>query len=591
MKRLLIICAVLALCLPVGSPAAVKGCTACHGGIVSPMPAAGGPKLACIQCHGGDSAAADAENAHKAMRANPSDLEHVDVTCGQCHPKWAARIKRSPMATAVGLINQTRYLWGAHAEPKPRFAARAGGDLTALPHPKQSGQDVDDLLRRRCLRCHLGAADESQNRSAGCAACHRSMAGADGKRSHALRKAVPVGQCQACHADCGAGAQFSGLMPRDAHRSARFDANNPHKPNLWQGRAWRRMTPDAHFKAGMACIDCHVADEIMGDGQIRQAGLLHVGLRCTSCHGRPGKPPAKPVTSRGAPIKSLIIAKDGVKLKTKLSGKVLPVPLLKTGPGAPIAHVAPGHERVACHACHNYANPAVWGLQVLRETRPQYGQWREIAAQGDPQVWDLIIDQLALPPERRIPPQTRDHLSGEMRPGVWLVSPFFRRFEWRVYGLGPGGRTFLLSPRYQYVVTTLGKDGKAIKKAEIPKPGLGMTPWHSHTVAKPTINCIACHGNAEAIGLGLTFDAQPGADGKPKLAPELWLPRSEGLGLDHGWTQVVDIKGEPLQALLVDGSRPYNEKELKMLLRPGKTYTRWLLRALEQRYPEPNQAQ
>ena len=494
------------------------------------------------------------------------------------------------MATAVGLINQTRYLWGAQAKPEPRFASRTVDGLAALPHPNQSGQDVDDLLRRRCLRCHLGVADESQKRSAGCAACHRPMAGKDGSRPHVLRKAVPVGQCLNCHADCGAGAQFSGIMPRDAHRSARFDARDPRKPTLWQGRTWRRMTPDAHFKAGMACIDCHPASEIMGDGQILQAGLLHVGLRCTSCHGWPGKPPPKAVTSYGSPLSGMVIAKDGVSLKTKLSSKLLQVPLLKTGPGAPVAHVAPGHEHVACHACHNYANPAVWGLQVLKETRPKYGQWQNIAAQGDPHIWDLINNQLALPPEKRMPPQTRDYLSGEMRPGMWLMSPFFRRFEWRVHGLGPGGRTYLLSPRYQYVVTILGKDGKAIKKAEIPKPGLGLTPWHSHTVAKPTISCIACHGNAEAIGLGLTFDAQPGPDGKPKLAPELWLPWSEGLDLDHGWTQVVDMQGKPLQALLVDGSRPYNEKELNMLLRPGKTYKRWLLRALEQRYPEPNQA-
>lgn len=583
MKRLVIIFVLLALCWP---ETGYSGCVSCHIGIASPMPADKAHKLACTTCHGGNDVTRDADTAHNGMWPNPSALEHVEATCGKCHPKWAQRIKRSPMATAMGLINQTRYLWGAQPKPDPLFAASKVGGLDALPHPDQSGQDVDDLLRRRCLRCHLGVADDSQQRSAGCAACHRPMAQKGGKRSHNLRKAVPLAQCLQCHADCGSGAQYAGLVPRDAHRSARFDAKDPHKPTLWQSRTWRKMTPDAHYQAGMACIDCHVRSEIMGDGQIRQAGLLHVGLRCTSCHGMPGQPPSKARTSYGAPLRGLSIAKDGVWLRTKLSGKVLRVPLLKKGPDAPMAHIAPGHQRIACHACHNYANPAVWGLQLLRETRPKYEQWRDIAAQGAPQVWNLIKRQLELPPEKHTPPQSRDLISGEKRPGMWLMSPFFRRFEWRVYGLGPGGRTFLLSPRYQYVVTTMNKDGEPVRKA-----GLGLTPWHSHTVAKPTISCIGCHGNAEAVGLGLTFDAQPGKDGKHKLAPELWLPRSEGLNLDHGWTQVVNMQGKPLQALLVDGSKPYNEKELKMLLRPGKTYKRWLLRALEQHYPEPAQAQ
>lgn len=586
MKRLAAIFSVLALLWPVSGLGADSSCVACHGGMISPMPVNKAHKLACIECHDGDAAACEASAAHAGLRVNPSALEHVDATCGKCHPQWAHRVKLSPMATAVGLINQTRFLWGAQPKPEPKFAARKTGGMEALPLPAQSGQEVDDLLRRRCLRCHLGVADESQQRSAGCAACHRPMAENGGKRPHTLRKAVPVSQCLGCHADCGAGAQFTGLIPRDANRSARFDARDTHQPKLWQSRTWRKMTPDAHYKAGMACIDCHVKAEIMGDGEIRQAGLLHVGLRCTSCHGKPGQPPREALTSHGQKINGLTIAKHGVSLQTKLSGKTLRVPLLAKGSGAPIAHIAPGHERIACHACHNYANPAVWGLQVMKEIRPDYGQWWDIAAQGDPQVWELFKRQMALPPDKRVTPQTNDYLSGETQPGVWLMSPFLRRFEWRVYGLGPGGRTYLFSPRYQYVVTTQGQGGKATQKAAIPKPGLGMTPWHSHTVAKPTISCIACHGNAEALGLGLTFDAQPGPDGKKKLAPELMLPRSEGLNLDYGWTKVVDMNGKPAQKLLVQDSRPYNHKELMLLLRPGKSYTRWLLRALDQRYPE-----
>ena len=71
MKRLLIICAVLALCWPVGARAADKGCEACHQGFVSPMPANDAHKLACTECHGGDSAAADAGKRPQGNESQP----------------------------------------------------------------------------------------------------------------------------------------------------------------------------------------------------------------------------------------------------------------------------------------------------------------------------------------------------------------------------------------------------------------------------------------------------------------------------------------------------------------------------------------
>lgn len=570
---------------PAGLPDA--GCRGCHPRMASPMPPAGrGAPVSCVACHQGDGRATAIKAGHAGMTANPSALDQAERACGPCHAGRAARVKRSPMATAVGIINQTRFLWGAQDTPAPRYGVRAQAGLRAIPRPAASGRLVDDLLRRRCLRCHLwtkGADTNGARRSAGCAACHR-PAGPTGRppAGHGLTRRVPVRQCLTCHAGCGAGAEYVGRIPRDAHYSARFLAADRQRPKLWQARSWRPMQPDLHHRAGLACIDCHPAGEIMGDGQLRPAALTHVGLRCTTCHGRPGRPPAGPqaVTTHGERLAH--VQRDqrgGWQLTTKLGGRVLPIPRLAAGPDAPVAHRAPGHQRLACHACHSASNPAVWGRQAMRLTSGDLRPWRAIAAQGDPQLLELLRTPTARP-------AARDWLSGDTRPGLWLLTTFFRRYQWRVYGRSPDGRVMLLAPRFGWLLTRPGAPARArVTRTTGQRPGLGISPWHPHTTRKATVSCRGCHGGALEAGLGLTFQAQPGPKAAPPLAPLLWRPQDEGLSPDLDWTRVVNLKGQARQVFLVPGSRPFNAAELQRLLYGGKKYTRWLLRALERQWP------
>ena len=214
---------------------------------------------------------------------------------------------------------------------------------------------------------------------------------------------------------------------------------------------------------------------------------------------------------------------------------------------------------------------------------PNYGLHAPIAAQGDPQVFKLLSNDLGTAAQFNSPPQTRDYLNGKKRRGVWILSPWFRRHEWRVYGLGPDERTYLLNPRYQYVLTLMDPNGKLTMRAGVPSPGLGITPWNPHTTAKATVGCADCHGSAKAVGLGLTFAREVKKSRAPfTLAPELWLPGAEGIAIHGSWTKVVDAQGRALQAFLVDDSRPYNQEQLRRLLQPGKSYMQWLLKALEE---------
>ncbi len=568
------------------------GCRECHQQIQSPMPPAGkGHALACTKCHQGRGLASTADEGHEDLVANPSALDQAAKACGPCHQGWPEKVARSPMATNLGLINQTRYLWGEQSQASPEYGVRDQWPLVELPGVHSGGKPVDAFLRQRCLRCHLwgkGADLDGARRSAGCAACHRVYVDGQRPKTHNLRKKVPVSQCLTCHGGgCGAGAEFVGRTARDAIRSGRFLSLNRSRPKLIQARTWRPMRPDLHFTAGLACIDCHPRAEIMGDGRMGGSGLEHVTVRCFSCHGRPGKKPDKhPATISGAALTNLAWRDGGLKLFGKLDGKEHTVPLLAQGGRAPVAHQVGQHKNVACHACHAAYNPGAWGLQVLKETRPSYGVWSFIAAQGDPQLLCMLMPPMLCAGPDHTAPQTLDYLSGKKRPGMWLVSPWFRRLLWRVYGLGPQERTYLLNPRFQYVVTLMDQQGKVTQAARVPRPGLGVTPWNPHATARPTVGCAECHGSARALGLGLTFrrEAEPKPDESP-LAPGLWQPSAEGLKLKGGWTRVVDMQGKPQQAFLVEGSRPYNQKELSKLLKPGKEYKRWLLKALEEQWP------
>jgi hypothetical protein len=601
MRSLSIVMALLALFLGLNAVQASQpdiGCLGCHQDMSAPMPPQGSQKdqqqpphdLACTSCHLGQGQAQDARSAHKGMAGNPSALDQAERACGPCHAGWPQKVKASPMASNMGLINQTRFLWGAAGDALPRFGVRSGPGLMALPTPHQTGEPVDDFLRRRCLRCHLwnaGADLKGARRSSGCAACHRPYINGKPPQGHALTKKIPVSQCLTCHAGCGAGAEYAGRIPRDDRVSARFMADNPERPGLWQGRTWRHMQPDLHYASGMACIDCHPRPEVMGDGKVRAAALLHVGLRCSTCHGMPGKPVKNAVTTHGVKLNHLDSTDQGLRLTGKLDGKTRVIPALGKGTDSPVAHQVPEHKRVACHACHSATNPSDWGLMVQLETRSGFGIWKPLAAQGDPQVLALLSRPLPRPPAKAIPPITSDYLDGEIRPGLWIVSPFFRRFAWRVYGQAPDGRTMLLAPRFQYVITRLDDEGRLLSRAVTPKPGLGVTPWHPHTTRKATVGCADCHGKARALGLGLTFLRDDKPKDRPNLAPNLWLPQAEGLSVPD-WTKVVDLEGRPQQAFLIPGARPYSSDQLRGLLKPGKAYKRWLLKALEQEWPWQN---
>ena len=129
-----------------------QGCVACHSGIevISPSHA-----FSCEKCHGGIPGAKQRAEAHAGLIANPSDLAYAQERCGRCHPREVHRVRRSLMATAAGEINTTRYLGGAQEDAGARYGTMKIDGMQLIPEVEKSGDLVDDLLRRKCLPCHL----------------------------------------------------------------------------------------------------------------------------------------------------------------------------------------------------------------------------------------------------------------------------------------------------------------------------------------------------------------------------------------------------------------------------------------------------
>ena len=560
--------------------------------------------------------------------SGPPDFTQPAYACGRCHGEQNSWVKRSLMATASGIINQTRFLWGAQENTGPRFATAAIGPLQLLPTFEDSGALVDDLLRRRCLRCHLGAAGpipsggppEGALDGKACAACHiltgsESIASdqklpesGDQARTNLLTTAVPTSQCLHCHSGNRVGADYAGLFERDHSTSYNFEASDPDRvPHLYS-HAYHFLQPDIHYERGLHCIDCHPVEELMGEGTIQAHSREQVGIRCTDCHGLPDKLPqtrrVKPtdtralraaranpnydlqpgqrviVTSKGHLLTNTREANGKFLLVSKVDGKKHEIPILarespKTGP---LDHRIPGHlENLECATCH-----AAWtfqdlGLHLTLQEDADYDPWLWLTRQADPQVQQVLEEELVKSLSQRNLPTSFDYITGRSSPGLWLAGYSRRRWEGVILGVNDRGLVSALRPHYQYWVSRVDPGGRVLRDSTIPttatgRAALAWTPYTPHTIRRQTAACWDCHGNPRALGLGQRLirakDAQPQG---------LTRPIADGLGIEFELDQVIDGQGRPLQITTQPKAAFLDRPRLERMSASNPLYVKYLL--------------
>ena len=458
------------------TPAApeLRRCTACHQGIAVAEPVRDGPRFrncgefGCSGCHLNDSLRgvipADAPDGHPRIQSTPSPL-HTAKNCRNCHPAQAMAVANSRHSTLSGVINQTRYLWGAQRSPA-NGPYVAGGSGRLLPpsgqRPRTTAMLVNDFLHANCLRCHLDQPDTATTppRPAGCAACHGNHGSnpPDTRQTGLSAPHPPFGpvseeRCLACHNGDHTGGDYAGLFPRDSHPMFQ-DATTWGRPVPHAyGGAQHLLARDVHAGQGLECPDCHQGRQVMG--------LPRATVRsCEACHGhRNGRAPDTNVPG--------VMLKQGKYLFRTRNGGTLCLPQLQ--PGTP-GHDPALHGRVGCSACHSQWTFGAFGLSASRLDSPS---------------------------------STTDR-----RPGQWVLAWRFRRWEHLILGVDSQDRITALRPRHQYLVSYGDRLGRTVLDSVVPQrgdgsaPGWAFEPYTPHTVGARGRLCGDCHENALAVGSG-----------------------------------------------------------------------------------------
>jgi mono/diheme cytochrome c family protein len=278
-------------------------------------------------------------------------------------------------------------------EPFPTFAeARALTDDDAAAA-------YADVYRKDCARCHLwgeGRATPGEHRSSGCSACHV-LTGRDGRSlgddptipanraghplRHRLELAIPEEQCNHCHT---------------------------------RGEETRHT--DGHQQAGIGCVDCHTSIDVHGDGNLYPSIQHQLEVECEDCHGTPTRAPwelpllpGTPaegegprgvhgdgalehlLTSRGNARANWLRRGERVVLVSLLDGREHEVPLLRDRVLAPAAspttahaQAIPGHDALACAACHGSSGPRCGSCHIDYFASDRAQDWLLSAADHDP---------------------------------------------------------------------------------------------------------------------------------------------------------------------------------------------------------------
>jgi len=437
------------------TPTRPGGCQGCHPEVRLDA----SHNLACTDCHQGNPEGATQEQAHAGLINHPAHPDQMQKGCGTCHARQVAQAASSLHFTARNEVNAVRTAFGAQA-PLASLAEIPTHDSIASPLDL-----ADDLLRRRCLRCHVyGSGDGYPEtvRGTGCAACH--LAYGKGKMtSHAFSKSPADTQCLHCHYGNFVGADYYGRFEHDFNQEYRTPYRTDGKETRPYGVEFHQLAPDIHQQKGLACIDCHSGAELMG-GHGTGKGTTPA-ITCLSCHGwHKGLP---------LPLSNLQVEADRLVLTTRLTGKKLVVPQ----PAHP-AH-RQYEKKAHCTVCHSQWSFNDQGTHLLRTDTPDHPAWSRLSVQGSREV----EEQMDNPTPQG--PSLRDKITGAPSQSLWLKGYELRRWESPLIGGGPDGRLQIFRPILDLHLSMTDTDKKVVfDNVGVGPKRLRYLPYTPHTIGK-----------------------------------------------------------------------------------------------------------
>lgn len=491
--------------------------------------------LGCASCHLGNALAIGKEAAHKGIVKNPGDLRVIEKTCGieGCHAPDVKKVKNSLMATNRGILATLLYYWGEAPDQHGNFS------VEKLMQTGETSLAID-YYRKLCATCHLwkqkGDLPDAQffsEKGGGCTACHYVrpekpkaimpwdfLQKADPKKLHPLiTKKVPMENCLRCHNRSGrVGTSYIGIYEAENYGTP-YEKGSLSSKKLPGDRFYLELPKDIHHEQGMACIDCHTRDEVMGDGNNYAHYEQSLEIMCASCHtnDKPG------TTRKKKQLNNIQQADTKYILISKLDDKKHPLHPPKKG----VCDYT-GHKRLTCESCHSDWVPQCYGCHVKRDMR------------------DTHLDKLTL----------------EETPGWWEEGRSYLRYERPTLAVWKN-EVVIVTPGCQDIVTLIDEQGQPEKKFN----SLTMAALNPHTTQKKGKNCEECHTKTKTMGLG---------EGTAWKENGKWHFSSidQGVETDVGTTPpldaYVDINGHPLQKSARPDLRPFNKEELARILRVGQ---------------------
>ncbi len=423
------------------------GCANCHTDIVVDDRHA----FACTDCHHGNNAVTEKTEAHLNLVARPADPENMAITCGKCHPEQVQNCADSLHFTLRKAINLTRTHFGAETTVQ---------SLTQIPQSEENPELalVDDMLRRRCLRCHVYSSGDDYayiTRGTGCSACHLQFSGGS-LQNHTFIKSPSDVQCISCHYANHVGSDYYGQYEHDFNWEYRTPYTTSEPFIRPYGVEVHDLVPDIHQQKGLICIDCHSGNNLKKKTR---------KITCATCHGwKPGMP--KPAG------KNLTIIENALVLTDK-SGQTHVTPLMHHP-----AHAKYGKE-VACQVCHGQ-----WGFNdaatyLLRSETDDFDAMERLTVQSSSWVETLLEHNLNSD-EDEIDPEMADGITGRFKPGIWYMGYGQRRWENMIIDRDTDGIIKVFRPILDLHLSAVDANENLLFD-NLTGHGSGLLPYTPHT--------------------------------------------------------------------------------------------------------------
>lgn len=444
------------------APKPLTGCQQCHQYTLDAA-----HDLACIACHGGDEHGQTVADAHSELISEPAHPDRMAKGCGQCHQDLVDGAQQALHFTLANEVNAVRAVFGA---------AESLATLTEIPvHGSiETVLDLaDDLLRRRCLRCHVysnGDTYPETMRGTGCAACHLQYRGGELK-SHTFMRLPTDDQCLHCHYGNFVGADFYGRFEHDFSLEFRTPfPTGPSHPRPY-GVEYHQLAPDIHQTKGMNCIDCHSGPHLMGKGHGSTTGEHVTPISCESCHQWQG--------GSTLPLTNLAVENGNLVLTPRLGGKRLTVPTLRHP-----AHQTYG-KKTACVVCHAQWNFNDEGTHLMRHDEEDYDPWMLLTVQGSFEVENQLETNLFGEGEGYEVPFMRDKITGTPYLGIWFKGYKLRRWEYPLIGRDVDGILKMYRPILDLHLSYVNAEEEVIfDSVGAMDKNHGLRPYTPHTIGR-----------------------------------------------------------------------------------------------------------